>query len=119
MLREIRDEIASVRQIDVVHASAQAGLRHVIALALERTGGVDDQSRLRSGELSLEVRRSGIEPAQFDGRQIDARQIGCSQRRIAARGDYLDTGRDRKRTHDARAEVAISAEYQNTTAFLL
>ena len=39
---EIAHEVATVGEIDIVHAGADAGTRHGIVGALERAGGMDD-----------------------------------------------------------------------------
>ncbi|MNN28097.1 hypothetical protein D3C81_1416550 [compost metagenome] len=102
-----------------MHAGLQTGTGDIKALPLERAGGVDDQMRTRRFQRGSEIRIGGIQPAQFDGLQIHAWQMRRRMCGIATGRDDGDAGSERQRTHDARTKMTVTAQYENSTAFLL
>ncbi len=48
-------KVARVGKVDIMHAGADAGLCHMIAAPLERTGGINQQERPLLGKQPVEI----------------------------------------------------------------
>jgi len=109
--REVAHEAPAIGQIDVVRRGFGACERHVIALGLEGSCGVDDEVDTQGVQpmreiVALSVDRDGLGAAAQ--RRCELRAAA----RVTATDRQLDLGILRQRAGDARAEVAVAAENQ-------
>src|SRR5262249_48886916 len=108
VLREARDELSAVREIEVVRACCERRARHAVVLRLEGAGAVDHQVRSEALERRGEI-GSGMVEARVLHREIPdgARLVG-----VAAGRDDVHAGGGDTATH-SRTEVAVPSDHDN------
>jgi len=110
-LREPRDEVPAVGQVDVMRTRKYCRMDDAVVLPLKRPGTVNDEFRRQVLESLRKMRRSGIERDPPDSR------IGANVRRpmirASAGSDDFNAGLPDKRPTDASSEIAEAPQHDN------
>jgi hypothetical protein len=111
------DELAAVRQVDVVGAGRDAGAPDFVSLALKRTAGVDHRIGAAGADPAGEARLGDVDAqcAEALARAAPIERTGqrLCRRQVPATDDRMDQRIARQALRQPGAEQAVTADQQH------